>query len=114
MPRFIGLMNAIHAVVGDRPAYVASFPDGYPGLVYFVADLNPAPISVEPNTLVLTRAELVAYSSDFVKRVLPQTQALLTADLGRQEAEAFLAAYKNARKVVFTYRGKPYYVLLRR
>ena len=41
MPKFIHLMEQIHAIVGNRLAYVTDFHGAYPGLVYFVADLNP-------------------------------------------------------------------------
>ena len=57
MPRFIHLMEQIHAIVGNRLAYVADFHGAYPGLVYFVADLNPAPIaSDEYDGSTLTKA----------------------------------------------------------
>jgi hypothetical protein len=113
MPRFIRLMNRIHRIVGDRVAYVVDFPDGYPGLVYLVADLRPAPIPLEPYTMVLTSPQRDAFYADFQMRVLPRTQALVTSDLSATETQYFLAAYKSARRVTLEYRGKPYYVLLR-
>lgn len=113
MPQFIRLMDRIHRIVGGRRTYVDSFPDSYPGLVYFAAALDPAPISLEPYTMVLTRRQLLAYLDDFRARVVPQTAALLTQDLGAAAPEQFRAAYPNVRKVILRYRGKPYYVLLR-
>jgi hypothetical protein len=114
MPEFVALMNRIHSIVGDRVAYVVDFRDAYPGLVYLAADLTPAPISLEPYTMVLTAAQAEAYASDFRRRVLPQTQAVLAQSTDAPEAADFLARYPNARRVALTWRGIPYYVLVRR
>jgi hypothetical protein len=113
MPRFIRLMNEIHRIVGDRVTYVVDFPDAYPGLVYLVADLRPAPIPLEPYTMVLTVPQRDAFYADFQARVLPRIQALVTSDLTRSEAQYFLALNENAQRVTLDYRGKPYYVLRR-
>jgi hypothetical protein len=114
MPAFIRFMDRIHGIVGDRTAYVADFRDGYAGLVYFAADLRPAPTSVDLATMVVTATELTAYNNDFESRVLPKTQALLGMELTSTYARDFLAAYPHSRTVILRYRGKPYYVLLRR
>jgi hypothetical protein len=114
MPAFIDFMNRIHRIVGKRITYVAGFPDGYPGLVYLTADLTPAPISIEPSTLILTEPEEEAFQADFRQRVVPRTSALLTYSLDAPEAQSFLLSFPKARRVVLTYSGKPYYVLLRR
>ncbi len=67
MPAFIQLMDSIHAIIGNRVTYVAGFPRVYPGLVYFVADLNPAPIPLEPYTMVLTQQQRLAFLATFEK-----------------------------------------------
>jgi hypothetical protein len=54
MPQFLTLANRIHAIIGDRVTYVADFPGGYPGAIYFVADLRPAPIPMDLYTMVFT------------------------------------------------------------
>jgi len=113
MPRFIGLMNRIHAIVGDRIAYVTDFPDAFPGLIYFVADLRPAPIPIDPHAEVFTQAQTNAFDNAFQKTVVPRTSAVLTSSVGEPEAQDFLASYPHARRIVLTYRGLPYYVLLR-
>src|SRR6202000_131282 len=62
MPKFIHLMEQIHAIVGKRVADVTALHGAYPGLVYFVADLTPAPIaSDEYDGSTLTRAGIKAY-----------------------------------------------------
>jgi hypothetical protein len=111
-PQFVRLMNQIHQIVGGRTTYVASFRDGYPGLVYFAADLRPAPIPLEPYTMVLTTPQMDDYLYDFKVRVAPATQALLTYDLGAPEALEFVDVHPDHTTQTLDYRGTPYYVLL--
>ena len=80
-------------------AYVTDFHGAYPGLLYFVADLNPAPIaSDEYDGSTLTKAGVKAYLKDFRTRVLPETQALLTYNLKAPEAKYFLQRYPTANR----------------
>jgi hypothetical protein len=113
MPDFIRLMERIHMIIGNRTAYVANFHGEYPGLVYFGADLNPAPVSSDPYSSIETEPELKAFLADFRTRVLPQTQAVLTFSLKTPEARLFLHKYPSARQITLRYAGRPYYVLLR-
>ena len=113
MPEFVRVMQRIHSIVGNRTAYVANFPGEYPGLVYFGADLNPAPVSSDPYSSIETEAELAAFLTDFRIRVLPQTQAVLTDSLKAPEARYFLQRYPNASRISLRFAGQPYYILLR-
>jgi hypothetical protein len=113
MPDFIKLMERIHTIIGNRTAYVANFHGEYPGLVYFGADLNPAPVSSDPYSSIETEPELKAFLADFRTRVLPQTQAVLTFSRTTPEARLFLQRYPSARQITLRYAGQPYYVLLR-
>jgi len=113
MADFIHLMNRIHAIIGDRTAYVADFHSAYPGLVYFVADLAPAPVSSDKYSSIITEPQLSAYLADFRVSVLPHTQAVLATSLKEPEARFFLERYASARRITLRYAGKPYYVLLR-
>jgi hypothetical protein len=113
MPDFVHLMEQIHTLVGDRTAYVANFHGQYPGLIYFGADLHPAPISSDPYSSIETARELRAFLADFRTRVLPQTQAVLTTTVKAPEAQSFLARYPHAHRVTLRYAGQPYYILLR-
>jgi hypothetical protein len=112
MSQFLSLMNRLHALIGSRPAYVASFPGGYPGIVYFVADLTPAPFTIELHTMVFTTQQRQAYMETFRRTVLPHTQAILTSSLRASEAQSFLRRYPHAKTITLTYAGAPYYVLL--
>lgn len=113
MPDFLRLMEQIHTIVGNRTAYVANFHGQYPGLVYFGADLNPAPISSDPYSSIETEHDLRAFLTDFRTRALPQTQAVLTYTVKAPEAQSFLTRYPHARRVTLRYAGQPYYILLR-
>jgi len=112
MPRFDLLMDRIHMITGNRVTDVVSFPNGYPGLIYFVADLNPAPIPLEPYTMVLTQQQRRAFLATYRKSVLPRTQALVTSSLAARQARYFLRRYPDARRIALSYRGRPYYVIL--
>jgi hypothetical protein len=113
MRDFTRLMERIHTVVGDRKAYVVGFHGAYPGLVYFGADLNPAPVSSDPYSSIETEPELQAFLADFRTRVLPRTRAVLTYTVRAPEARYFLRRYPRARRVTLRFAGQPYYVLLR-
>jgi hypothetical protein len=113
MRDFTRLMERIHTVVGDRKAYVVDFHGAYPGLVYFGADLNPAPVSSDPYSSIETEPAWQAFLADFRTRVLPQTQAVLTYTVKAPEARYFLRRYPGARRVTLRFAGQPYYILLR-
>jgi MFS family permease len=111
---FITFMNHLHAIIGNRTTYVVGFPAGYPGLVYFVADLTPAPVPVDEHTMVMNIPQYQAYMTTFRDSVLPRTPALVTQSLGAPEARYFRQFNPDARVITLTYRGTPIYVLLRR
>ena len=113
MPEFIAFMDHLHAVIGNRTTYVADFP-GYPGLVYFVADLTPAPVPLDLHTMVMNVPQYRAYLADFRSSVLPRTEALVTPSLNAAEAVYFRDSYPGARMITLSYQGAPVYVLLRR
>lgn len=112
MSSFLTLMNRVHGIVGSRTAYVVSFRGEYPGLVYFSADLTPAPVSLDLATMVMTEPQLRQYLATFRTYVVPRTQALLTESLHAPQARYFLHRYAQARIIKLTYAGRPYYVVL--
>jgi hypothetical protein len=111
VPR-VRLMDRIHAVVGSRTTYVADYPGGYPGFVYFVADLNPAPVLADKYMTVLNEPQLIAYMRYFRASVLPHIQALVTSSLDAPEARFFVRRYAGARRITLHVGAAPYYVLL--
>ena len=107
-------MDRIHAIIGKRMTYVVNFPHGYPGFVYFVADLTPAPAVGDEYNTVLNQPQLTAYMAYFKASVLPHTQALVTGSLTTPEARLFLQRYPGARRILLHLGRKPYHVLLAR
>jgi hypothetical protein len=114
MTQFTRDMNRLHAIVGNRVTYVVDAPIryAYPGLIYFTADLTPAPIALEPWTMVMNVPQRTAFLADFTTTVLPRTQALVTTSLTAPEAVAFRQRYPGARRHQLTVGSTPYYVLL--
>jgi hypothetical protein len=113
MSDLIKLGNEIHAIIGNRTTYVVGFPAGYPGLIYFIADLRPAPYPLDKRTMVLTTAQADAFEATFRKAVLPHTQALVTQVLRGPEAKAFLKRYPHAVRFELRYhKYRSYWVLL--
>ncbi|MGH3264538.1 MAG: hypothetical protein ACRDNS_21370, partial [Trebonia sp.] len=110
MPSLVRDMERIHALIGNRPTYVADFPHGYPGFVYFAADLNP--VMRDKYNTILNESQLAAYLANFRTNVLPRTRALVAGTLKDQEAQYFLQRYPGARRVLLHLGHKPYWVLL--
>ncbi len=114
MPGFIHLMERIHAIVGNRMAYVADIHGAYPAIVYFAADLNPPPVLLQKyDGSTLTEAQLNAYLTEFRVSLLPKIQAVITYNVRGPEARYFLQRYPAAHRFTLRYDNQPYYVLLR-
>jgi hypothetical protein len=111
MSFFIQLANQIHRDVGNRVTYVQSFKAGYPGIIYFVANLRPAPVPLDFHTMVFTEQANAAYLRTFEKSVLPKTHALLTDQLNAAEVLDFERYYPHYQRIHLKYRG-PYWLFL--
>jgi hypothetical protein len=112
MHRFVSAMDRLRRVVGERVAYVESFPNSSPGPVYFVADLRPAPILFDPYTMMVN----VKLQQDFLRafrKDLDGLEAVVTVNLQSAEATLFAQAFPRYRTATIAYLGKPVYVLLR-
>ena len=112
MGRFLTLANQIHAAVGSRTTYVVGFPAAYPGLIYFVADIRPAPVPLDLHTMVFNTRQLAVYEAYYRSYVVPRTQALVTRHLNVQDVREFRSQHPHVKIITLSYRGKPYYVLL--
>jgi hypothetical protein len=112
MARLAADMQYIHTVIGSRTTYVADFPHGYPGFVYFVADLTPAPTMADKYGTILNEPQLNAYLAYFRTSVLPHTQALVTGEIKGPEARFFLHRYPHAHRILMHLGRKRYYILL--
>src|SRR5262249_1654266 len=86
---------------------------GYPGIIYFVAGLTPAPIPLDQHTMVFTEQQDLRYLSVFRHHVLPETRALVTDNYMTAEVRAFEQRYKHYQRIELRYRGsRPIWVLL--
>jgi hypothetical protein len=112
MPRFVAIMDRLHDVIGNRATYVASFKDAYPGLVYFVADLRPAPILLEPSTLIVNLGVQGQFLRDFRDHI-NNVRAIVTLSLESPEAKIFAHTFPAHRTITLQYLRDPVFVLLR-
>jgi hypothetical protein len=100
MGEFVRVLNRMNAEIGDRRVYVANFIDGlHPGAAYFLADLKPAPILLEPLTMLMN------------ERLLDEYLAFYRDHLG--EVEAVAAVYPNLPEVKMFKRAYPDYETVR-
>ena len=114
MPAFVSLMDQIHVLVGDRLAYVVDFPWAYPGIVYFIADLNPAPIATfDYDGSTMTKPQQRQFYTNFRVNELTSIRAVLTSSRTATEAQAFMRRYPHARVVKLHFGTADYFVLLR-
>jgi hypothetical protein len=112
MSGFIKLMNELHTLVGNRVTYVDSVTDGYPGIVYFAADLRPAPVPLDLRTMVFTEKANAVYKATFRRSVLPKVQAIVTNDLLAPEVREFRLYYKHWEPIRLPTFGPRYWLLL--
>jgi hypothetical protein len=116
MKDFLELASRLHAIIGNRTTYVYNFMAGYTGVIYFVADLRPAPVPLDLRTMVFTEQQKLSYLSTFRSSVLPRTQALVTDDLRVAEVTAFERRYPHYQRIELMWHhlqgGTPYWVLL--
>ena len=104
-------MDRLHTLLGRRPTYVASFRDGYPGLVYFLADLVPAPIYLERQMVISVSVETQFLA--YFKKHLPDTYAIVSMEPASLEMMAFHHAFPQARRITLPYPRGPLYVQMR-
>jgi hypothetical protein len=103
MREFAGMLNSIHAAVGDRRVYVANFIDGMqPGAAYFLSDLKPAPTNLEPFTMVMNERLLNEFL-DYFRAHLSEVQAIVAVFPNLPEVRMFKTAYPSYRRTVIPY-----------
>jgi hypothetical protein len=112
MSGFIKLMNELHTLVGRRVTYVDSFATGYPGIVYFAADLRPAPVPLDLRTMVFTKQANAVYMATFRRSVLPKVQAIVTNDPLAPEVRAFRLHYAHWEPIRLPFWGPRFWLLL--
>jgi hypothetical protein len=109
MSDFIQLGDELRATIGNRTTYVVGFPAGYPGIIYFIAGLRPAPVPLDEHTMILTAAQANAFEKTFVTDVLPHTQALVSQFPDAPEVTAFRQRYPQAVRIKLLYHQTRHY-----
>jgi hypothetical protein len=112
MSEFIALANELHLYIGNRVTYVQNFPAGYPGIIYFAADIRPAPVPLDLSTMVFTEQQKAVYLATFDRSVLPRVRAILTEDPYAPEVQDFEHRYPQWEPIRLRYRARPYWLLL--
>jgi hypothetical protein len=103
MREFADILNRLHAAVGDRRVYVANFIEGMePGAAYFLADLRPAPIYMEPSTMVMNETLLNRYL-DYFREHISDVQAVVAVYPNLPEVRMFDAAYPDHQRIELPY-----------
>lgn len=103
MREFASILNDLHRVVGDRRVYVANFIDPMmPGAAYFLADLNPAPIYFEPQTMAMNE-RLLGDFLDYYRQHISEVQAVVAVYPNLPEVRMFESAYPNYRRTAIPY-----------
>ena len=86
-----------------------SFPHVDPGLVYFLADLSPAPILVDPTTMVFSSEDRARFFQHF-RGVADQVDFLVTIDPKLPELRFFRATHPGATVVTRVLGTKMYFI----
>jgi hypothetical protein len=77
---FVRFANRLHLVIGDRRTYVStSMPDHQPGLWYFMADLHPFDLPIEPTAMAFDRDSVAENLRALADRGRP-LDAVVTTD----------------------------------
>jgi hypothetical protein len=114
MDDYFVLFEEIGSRLEGKTVYVHSIPGAAPGLAYFFADLTPAPIFLDPYTMV--------FSSDVQTRFLEHYETIVgeihcvvseARDISTPELELFLRANPEAEIEQMSFRGIPIHIVCR-
>lgn len=108
------LMSELHELVQDRKAYVFFLNGiGSPGLVYFLADLRPAPVSQDLATMVINSDLRETFLKHFATHAA-EIECVITTTLDIPEFQLFRQIHPDALLLERTTNGKRVYVALTR
>jgi hypothetical protein len=103
MREFASILNRLHSVVGDRRVYVANFIDPMnSGAAYFLADLKPAPVFFDQQTMAMNE-HLLGNFLDYFRDHISNVQAVVAVYPKLAEVQMFKAAYPNYRRTELPY-----------
>ena len=91
MHDFLADASALHDLVGRRPTVVQGAGPYFTGLVYFMADLTPAPILYDVETMVINdRIQSAAWAH--LRKHIGEVDCVIATSPSVFEAQVFLAA----------------------
>jgi hypothetical protein len=92
---FLDFASELHDTIGPRKTYIAAVGSVYTGLLYFMADLTPAPYPLELETMVINRnmRDLVI---DHMRAHPEDYECFIGTSLSQAEAQVFLDGHPGA------------------
>jgi hypothetical protein len=99
---FVRFANRLRRVVGNRRTYISTFvPDHQPGLWYFMADLRPFDLPIEPTAMAFDRASVAENLRALGDRGRP-LDAVVTTDPTSEDSRIAierLGAYPTVKRL---------------
>jgi hypothetical protein len=95
MRTFLDSASDIHDLVGQRKTYIASIGNIYTGLLYFMADLTPAPYPLDLETMTIN-AKMREIVIDHMRTHPEDYECFIGTSLEQTEARVFLELHPGA------------------
>jgi hypothetical protein len=98
MREWLDFASDVHRIVGGRKTFVADAGEVWTGPLYFFADLTPAPVPLEGDTMVVNdvlRAESIAH----IRAHPEEYECFIGSSLETPEAQAFLDGHPGADRL---------------
>jgi hypothetical protein len=113
MRQFLSDASELHRLIGGRPTFVESAGPYFTGLVYFMADLTPAPYLYDVETMMFNNRQQTAAWAHFQKN-LAKVECVITSSTDAFEARAFLSANPRASVTPMRLGAGQIYVIMHR
>ena len=94
----IDFASEVHAIVGDRKTYVGGLGGMWSGLLYFLADLTPAPYPFDADTMTINNV-VEARVVEHIRTHPADYECFVGASLEAPIAQAFLDVHPGAERV---------------
>ncbi len=111
MREFLTFASELHDIVGQRKTYIAYIGNVYTGLIYFMADLMPAPYPLDLETMTIN-ADLRGLVIEHMRAHPEDYECFIGPSLEATEAQVFLAGHSGAVTLPWKLGPSPLYVLL--
>jgi len=111
MRQFLTFASELHDIVGQRKTYIAYIGNVYTGLIYFMADLTPAPYPLDLETMTIN-GDLRALVIEHMRTHPDDYECYIGSSPLPTEAQVFLAGHPGAVTIQRTLGAASLYVLL--